>query len=173
MCTQKCLQHKKKRIELKVIGVRIDHSIPLTGVSRKRHPVCDHPIAFKVQIRFTVSVKLCVVILVWKLPSGHRLFVTIFGTCQNVRLAVEHHIWRAASSYVIFEYQFINGHRPWRRWRRRRNVFIISWRLWKQRQQRNNKSHHQLLATGHERARATLAVLGHRARRDVSCDERL
>lgn len=37
----------------------------------------------KFKFRFTVSVKLCIIIL-WKLPSGHRLLVTIFGTRPNV-----------------------------------------------------------------------------------------
>lgn len=139
------------------------------GVSRKRHP--DRPQSLsKFKFRFTVSVKLCFIIL-WKLPSGHRLLVAIFGTRQNVRLAFEQYIWRAPSSYVIVEYELVNGHWPWRWWA----IFLeFTCRRFRQQcKQCNNKSHHQLFATGHERTWIDFTFLGNWTRRDLSCDERL
>jgi hypothetical protein len=100
---------------LKVIG----DELSTTGVSRKRHP--DRPQSLsKFKFRFTVSVKLRIIIFVWELPSGHRLLVTIFGTRPNVRFAGEQYIRRAPSSYVIVEYELFNGHRLGRR----RTLFV-------------------------------------------------
>lgn len=165
---------ERKRIEQKVIGVgnRFFFLAPPPVFHRNATRLTAQSLS-KFKFRFTVSVKLCFAIFSWKLPSGHRLFVTVLCTRPNVRLALEQHIRRTTSSYVIVEYEFVNGHWPWLRCRAFGRAFVIHRRLGKQRQQRHDKSHRQLLTPRHERAWTAFAFLGHRTRRDMSRDERL